>query len=54
MQRRLERAKSLLAQNDLPILTIALELGYSKQSHFSEAFHRATGVTPLTFRLNRT
>ena len=54
MRRRLARAKLLLAQTDVPILTIALELGYANQSHFSEVFHRATGVTPLTFRLNRT
>jgi len=51
MQRRLERARQLIAHTKLPIVTIALELGYANQSHFSEAFHRATGVTPLSYRL---
>jgi AraC-like DNA-binding protein len=51
MQRRLERAKQLLAGTDLAIAEIAAELGYASQSHFSEAFHHATGVTPLTYRL---
>ena len=53
MQRRMERAKQLLAQTNLPIVMIALELGYASQSHFSEAFHRATGETPLSHRLHR-
>jgi len=53
MQQRMERAKQLLAHTNLPIVTIALELGFANQSHFSEAFHRATGVTPLSYRLRR-
>jgi AraC family transcriptional regulator len=53
MQRRLERAKQLLAGSDTPIAEIAAELGYASQSHFSEAFHHATGITPLTYRLHR-
>jgi AraC-like DNA-binding protein len=53
MQRRLERAKHLLGDTDLPIADIAAQLGYASQSHFSEAFHHTTGVTPLTYRLHR-
>ncbi len=53
MQRRLERAEQLLAHTDLPIVAIAVELGYASQSHFSEQFHRETGVTPLNYRLHR-
>ena len=53
MQQRLERAKRLLAHTNLSIAAIAVELGYASQSHFSEAFHHATGVTPLTYRLSR-
>jgi AraC-like DNA-binding protein len=53
MQRRLERAKQLLADTDLPIAEIAAELGYASQSHFSEAFHHTTSVTPLTYRQHR-
>ena len=50
-RRRLERAKQLLAHTNLPIVAIAVELGFANQSHFSEVFHRATGATPLTYRL---
>jgi len=53
MQRRLERAKLLLAQTNLPIVEIATELGYASQSHFSELFRRATGITPMSYRLRR-
>ncbi len=53
IQRRLERAKVLLVRTNLPIVTIALDLGFANQSHFSEVFHRETGVTPLSFRLRR-
>lgn len=53
MRRRLERARLLLVHTDLPIVVIAVELGYANQSHFSEQFHREIGVTPLTYRLHR-
>jgi AraC family transcriptional regulator len=53
VHRRLERAKEFLLWTDLPIVEIAAKLGFASQSHFSEAFHRETGVTPLTYRLRR-
>jgi AraC family transcriptional regulator len=53
MRRRLERAKVLLVQTNLPIVTIAMDLGFANQSHFSEIFHRETGDSPLSFRLHR-
>ncbi|MGB8436467.1 MAG: AraC family transcriptional regulator [Burkholderiales bacterium] len=53
MQQRLERAKHLLVHTSLPIVAIAVELGYANQSHFSEQFHRETGLTPLIYRLHR-
>jgi AraC family transcriptional regulator len=53
MQRRMDRAKQLLAHTTLPIVEIAVELGFANQSHFSAVFHRVTGLTPLTYRLRR-
>jgi len=53
MAQRLERAEALLTHSDWPIATIALELGYANQSHFSKAFHRLAGMTPLSCRLRR-
>lgn len=53
MQRRLDRAKELLENTDLPIAEVALAVGCANQSHFSALFHKATGVTPLSYRQSR-
>jgi AraC family transcriptional regulator len=50
VRRRLERARDLLATTDLPILQVALEVGYGSQSHFTTAFRRAIGLTPRRYR----
>ena len=50
MQRRLERAKALMRRTDQPLALIALEAGFSDQSHFATLFRRETGVTPGQFR----
>lgn len=47
---RVERAKSLLRQTDLPISETALQLGFHDQSHFTNLFRRWVGVTPKAFR----
>src|SRR3979490_813862 len=41
--RRLERAQQLLANRELSITAIALDVGFSETSTFSAAFHRLTG-----------
>ena len=48
--RRVERAKCLLRETDLPITEIAHRVGYSNQSNFSVVFHRITGRSPRRFR----
>ncbi len=48
--RRIERAKKLLVDTDLPIAEVALKAGYSGQSHFTTFFRRMVGVTPRSFR----
>jgi AraC family transcriptional regulator len=50
LTRRVERAKSLLADTALPIADVALSVGFSSQSHLSTWFRRVVGVTPGTFR----
>jgi len=52
LERRVERAKTLLLQSDLPITQIAHLVGCSSHSHFSVLFNRVTGVTPRQFRAN--
>lgn len=48
--RRIERAKELLANDQLPITAIALDIGFSDTSTFTAAFHRLTGQTPTRYR----
>lgn len=49
-QMRVERVKRLLAHSDSPLSEIAIDAGYSSQSHMTSAFKGATGVTPKAFR----
>ena len=49
---RLERAKALLRNTEMPIAEVAQQVGYWNTSHFAVAFHRATGFTPRAFRRN--
>jgi AraC family transcriptional regulator len=49
-ERRIERAKKMLAETELPISEIALRSGFSSQSHFTTAFRRLAGATPKAFR----
>jgi AraC family transcriptional regulator len=46
---RLRRAASLLAGCD-DLTTLALNLGFASQSHFSNSFRRWAGCTPGKFR----
>jgi len=50
--RRIERAKHLLANRELSVTAIALDVGFSETSTFSAAFHRLTGQTPSRYRRN--
>jgi len=47
---RMERAKALLRDTDWPVLKIAKAVGFSSKSHFSAAFRRSFGLTPVSFR----
>lgn len=50
MERRIERAKQLLANDDLPIVEISLLTGFKNQSHFTTLFRKFTNLTPKTWR----
>jgi AraC-like DNA-binding protein len=50
IQRRLERAKQMLAQTNLSLSEIAYAAGFSDQSHFCHRFRRMVGTTPREFR----
>jgi AraC family transcriptional regulator len=49
-ERRIESAKKMLQETELPIAEIALRSGFSSQSHFTTSFRRVAGATPRTFR----
>ena len=44
--RRLERAKLLLSTRRVPLVEIALAVGFQDQSQFTAAFKRRIGITP--------
>lgn len=50
MERRIERAKQLLAKDELPIVEISLRTGFKNQSHFTTLFRKFTNLTPKTWR----
>ena len=50
VQLRVERAKLLLSKTNLAIADIALQVGFSNQSHLTRHFKRLTGATPKQFR----
>ena len=47
---RLEHAKKLLCSSDLPIKTIAKQVGIADVQYFSKRFKRETGMTPSQYR----
>ena len=47
---RLEQARKLLVLTTLPISRIALDCGFSSQSHLTASFRAAHAATPATFR----
>jgi len=48
--RRIERAKTLLANPRTSITEIAFDVGFSATSAFSATFRRITGQTPTDYR----
>jgi AraC family transcriptional regulator len=48
--RRIERARALLADPKASVADVALEVGFSGASAFAATFRRATGQTPTDYR----
>jgi AraC family transcriptional regulator len=47
---RLKRAAKLLAQEEIPVTDVALDVGFADLSNFVRTFRRAAGVSPREFR----
>jgi len=50
IERRIERAATLLTTTDLKLAHIAQSIGYSDPYYFSRLFRRVTGQTPSNYR----
>ena len=50
MQRRIEAAAVMIERTDRPLSEIALEVGFSDQSHFTRMFSRLAHQTPRGYR----
>lgn len=50
IERRIERAKTLMQTSDMTLSEIALACGLSDQAHLSRLFRRHTGTTPNAWR----
>jgi AraC family transcriptional regulator len=50
---RIEYAKLLLADQSKRLVDIALDAGFSEQSHFTRAFTAANGLSPNAWRHSR-
>lgn len=49
-RRRLERAKRMLRETDLPVTAIAVRVGWDSLGSFTSTFAAVVGVTPTAFR----
>jgi AraC-like DNA-binding protein len=47
---RLRRAAKLLANENMPVTDVALDVGFADLSNFVRTFRRAAGVSPRSFR----
>ena len=50
ISRRIERAKSLLKKSNASLVDIAMQTGFSSQSHLSNTFKQIVGTTPKGYR----
>ena len=47
---RVQKARKLLLETDLPLLDICTECGFQDQSYFIKTFRERTGLSPARFR----
>ena len=50
---RVERARALLEQTDMPVTSIGLRCGFGQPSHFATSFRATTGFSPRAWRQAR-
>ena len=50
LRKRIERAQQLLLETSEPLVSIALDVGFQSQAHFSTVFKRFVGLSPNQWR----
>jgi AraC family transcriptional regulator len=50
VDRRLARARQLIATSGMPLANVALACGFTSQAHMTSQFRRRLGITPAAFR----
>ena len=50
MDGRINAAKDMLTETDMPVINIAYELSYSETNYFGKAFKKKVGLTPTEYR----
>ncbi|KQX31593.1 MULTISPECIES: AraC family transcriptional regulator [unclassified Ensifer] len=53
LSKRIELSKQLLGESDLPVASIAAQLGFSDQAHLTKVFRQIVGETPAAWRRMR-
>ncbi|CAD6561724.1 HTH-type transcriptional activator RhaS [Paraburkholderia kirstenboschensis] len=48
---RVKFARTMLCEETIPLVDVGARAGFQTQQHFTDVFHRYTGVTPRAFRL---
>lgn len=54
IQKRIDTAKDLLQNTNLPVNTVANNVGYDNYSYFSRIFKKVTDMTPIEYRNKET
>ncbi len=52
-QVRIERSKTVLLDNTVPLVDVAFLMGFEDQSYFTKVFKKMTGVSPGKYRESR-
>ena len=50
IEKKLERARRLLLETDMPVSDLAFESGFENTAHFNRIFKQKSGMTPLHYR----
>ena len=50
IMKRVEQAKIAMAETEMPLVEVALSVGFSAQAHFSTVFKRFTGSSPAQWK----